>query len=267
MLPMKLSRTLIGLLLFLSTAGPALAQDETLGVRWREWFVKLGGHIQAESDSLPATDINLTSTLGLDDQENGHEIQLYINFPLVGRLYAGYWWVDFEGTETLSRDITFGDVTFTATSTVESTLNLDMYYLTYEFLLPSIPLGGEELSLDIGVQVGLRGLLAEASIDNPLLSAEDSGGVGIPVIGVRGCLQLASFLRAEVEFAGMAVSYGSSALSYVEGFGEIVGQLGPAFGGVGYKWASLDLNDSRGDADFDLDIKLDGFYLTAGLRF
>ncbi len=253
--------------LVLSTASPALAQDETVGVRWREWFANLGGHIQGQGEAVPATDINLSETLGLDDQENGHEIQVYLNFPFVGRLYAGYWWIDFDGSETLTRDITFADITFTASTTVKTTLDLDMYYLTYEFVLPSIPLGGDELRLDIGIQAGVRALLADASIDSVLLKAQDDGAVGIPVLGVRGALQIASFVRAEFELAGMAVSYGSSSLSYVESFGEVVGQLGPAFAGVGYKWCKFDLDDSRGDVDFSTELRLDGFYVTAGLRF
>lgn len=262
-----MKHSLMALLLVLSTASPALAQDETIGVRWREWFANLGGQIQGQGGVVPATDINLTSTLGLDDQENGHEIQLYLSLPFVGRFYAGYWWIDFEGSETLTRDITFADITFTASTTVDTTLDLDMYYLTYEFLLPSIPLGGDQVSLDIGIQVGLRALLADASIDGALFNAQDDGAVAIPVVGVRGALQIASFLRTEFELAGMAVSYGSSSLSYVESFGEVVGQLGPAFAGVGYKWCKLDLDDSRGDVDFSAELRIDGFYLTAGLRF
>lgn len=254
-------------LMALALSSPALAQDETIGVRWREWYAKLGGHIQGQGETFPASDINLTSTLGLDDQENGHEIQLYLSVPFVGRLYAGYWWIDFDGSETLTRDITFADITFTANTTVDTTLDLDMYYLTYEFVLPSIPLGGDEVKLDIGIQAGVRALLADASIDSVLLSAQDDGAVGIPVIGLRGALQVASFLRTEFEIAGMAVSYGSSSLSYVESFGEVVGQLGPVFAGVGYKWCKLNLDDSRGDADFSAEIRIDGFYLTAGLRF
>ena len=262
-----MKRALIALALALSAASPALAQDETIGVRWREWFAKLGGHIQGEGETLPATDLNLTSTLGLDDQENGHEIQFCLSLPVLGRFYAGYWWVDFEGSKTLTQDITFADFTFTASTTVDSTLNLDMYYLTYEFVLPSIPLAGDQIGLNIGLQLGVRALLAEASINSVLGDAKDDGGVGIPVIGLHGSLQVASFLRAELEVSGLAVSYGSSALSYVEGFGEIVGQLGPAFAGLGYKWCKLDLDDSRGDVDLSVDIHIDGFYFTAGLRF
>ena len=252
--------------LLLALAAP-LVQDETIGARWREWKVAINGHIQGQGDAIPAGDIDVADTLGYDDTENGHELQLCLSIPFFGRFYAGYWWVDFEGSETLTREITFADRTFSAGTTVESELNLDMYYLTYELGLPSLPLGCDDIPLDLGVQLGARALIAEGSIENSTFSAEDSGGTGIPVIGVHAALRVTPFLRAELELAGMAVSYGSTSLSYVEGFGEIVGQLGPAFAGVGYKWATLDLEDERGDVDLDVDITLDGFYFTAGVRF
>ena len=262
-----MKRSVHVLAVLLAAAAPAAAQDETFSARWREWFVNIGGHVQGQGDVIPAENIDVDSTLGYDDRENAHELQLCLSIPFFGRFYAGYWWVDFEGTETLTRTITFADRVFTAGTTIESELDLDMYYLTYEFGFPSLPLGGDDIRLDVGVQVGVRALLVEGSIENALFSAEDSGGTGIPVIGVHGALQVTPFLRAELELAGLAVSYGSTSLSYFEGFGEIVGQIGPAFAGVGYKWTTLDLKDERGDVDLDVDITLEGFYLTAGVRF
>ena len=252
--------------LLCAAAVPAAAQDETVGARWREWFVSINGRIQGQGDVVPAADINLSETLGLDDQENAHEIQLYVQLPVLGRLYAGYWWVDFDGTETLDRDITFGDVTFTASTTVDTTLELDMYYLTYEFMFPSVPLA-DTVRLDLGVQLGVRALLLDASIDSALLFAEDDGAVGTPIIGARGALQVTPFLRAELELAGMTIRYGDASMKYVEAFGEVVGQLGPVFAGVGYKYVSLDFDDESGDVDLEAEVKLDGFYLTAGVRF
>jgi hypothetical protein len=247
-------------------ATPALVQDETIGVRWREWKAAIDGHIQGQGDVVPASDIDVDDTLGYE-RENGHEIQLYLNIPFFGRFYGGYWWIGFEGEETLDRTITFDDQTFTAGTRIDSELDLDMYYLTYEFVLPSLPLGGDDLRLDLGIQAGVRVLLVEGSIESSLFQGEDSGGTGIPVLGLHGMLQVTPFARAELEIAGMSVSYGSSSLRYVEAFGEIVGQLGPAFAGVGYKWCNLDMRDNRGDTELKLDITLEGLYLTAGLRF
>lgn len=251
--------------LLLALAAP-LAQDENIGARWREWKAAIDGHLEGEGDTLPATNIDVDDDLGFE-RENAHEIQLYLSIPFFGRFYAGYWWVDYEGSETLERTITFADRVFTAGTPVDSRLELDMYYLTYEFPFPSLPLGGDDLRLDLGVQLGARGLVVDGSIESAIFDAQDSGGTGIPVLGVHGTLQVTPYLRAELELAGMGVSYGSSSLRYVEGFGEIVGQIGPVFAGVGYKYCSLDFEDERGDVDLSAKIKVEGAYLTAGLRF
>jgi hypothetical protein len=247
-------------------ASTALVQDETVGARWREWKAAISGHLQGQGDILPASDIDVDDTLGFD-RESGHEIQLYLSLPVLGRLYAGYWWIGFEGTETLDRTITFADRTFTAGTVIDSELDLDMYYLTYEFVLPSLPLGSDDFRLDLGVQAGVRALLVDGSIESSLFSAEDSGGTGIPVLGVHGTLQATPYVRAELEVAGMGVSYGRSSLRYVEAFGEVVGQIGPVFAGVGYKWCNLDMRDDRGDVDLEVDITIEGLYFTAGVRF
>lgn len=243
-----------------------LSQDETIGARFRAWKAGIDGHIQGEGDALPASDIDIDSELGIDDEENAQELQVYVNIPYFGRFYAGYWWVDFEGDQTLTRTITFADRTFTAGTQVDTQLELDMYYLTYEFGLP-IPLGSDDVSLSVGVQIGVRALLVDASIDSSLFSAQDSGGTGIPVVGLHGILQLTRFLRAELELAGMAASYASTSLRYFDGFAELVGQVGPVFAGLGYKWASVDLKDERGDVDLEADVEIAGVYLTVGARF
>lgn len=261
-----MKRAALAPLLALAAAAPALAQDETIGARWREWKAAIDGHIQGQGDVVPASDIDVDDTLGYD-RENGHELQLYLHIPFFGRFYGGLWWIGFEGQETLQRTITFDDRVFTAGTPVDSELDLEMYYLTYEFVLPSLPLGGDDLRLDLGIQAGLRALLVEGSIESASFRAEDSGGTGIPVLGVHGTLQATPFVRAELEIAGLGVSYGSSSLRYLEAFGEIVGQVGPAFAGVGYKWCNLDMRDNHGDVDLRLDVTLEGFYVTAGLRF
>ncbi len=250
---------------FLSAA-QAWAQDETVGVRVREWYARMEGRLEAQGDSIPATNIDLDSTLGLDDQEIVHEIQGYLSLPVLGRFYAGWWFSSFEGEETLTRSITFADRTFTASTTVDSRLDLDVYYLSYELVLPTLPLG-DLLSAEVGVLAGLRGLVAEGEIESAGQRAEESGGFGFPVLGVHGALRIASWLRADVEIMGLPFKYGSSSVTYLEAFGEVVAQLGPLFGGVGYKVASIDLADHRSGTDFDLDIGISGFFVTAGLRF
>ncbi len=244
----------------------AYAQDETVGVRVREWYATLEGRIEAQGDSIPATNISLDRTLGLDDEEIVHEVQVYLSLPVLGRFYAGWWFSTFEGEETLSRSITFADRTFTASTRVDSRLDLDVYYLSYELVLPSLPLG-ELLQAEAGVLVGLRGLVAEGDIEAANQSASENGGIPFPVLGAHGALRVTPWLRADVEIMGLPFQYGNSNITYLEAYAEVVGQLGPVFAGVGYKFVSVDMADHRSGTEFDLNIEIDGFYVTAGLRF
>jgi hypothetical protein len=250
---------------FLAGAG-AYAQDETVGVRLREWRATMEGHIQAQGDSIPSTNVDLDRELGIDDPENVHEIQAYVGLPLLGSLYAGWWFGTYEGDRFVTQTFTFADRVFTAGTTVTSELELDVYYLSFEIGLPTLPLG-DLVQFKAGVLPGVRVFHAEGEIENEFFTGQDSGTIGLPVIGVHAALQVTPYARADVEVMGMAFKYGNSSGRYIEAFIEVVGQVGPAFGGVGYKFVDLDLADHRGDTDFDLAVDITGPYLTVGVRF
>ena len=251
------------------TAMPALAQDETAGFRVREWYAKLNGDIKVQTDSvaLPATTIDIDSELGLGSAEFAHEIQGYLAVPVLGKFYAGAWFTRLEGDKTLGRDINFEDETFFASTRVKTELDLDVYYLTYEFSFS--PPTGDFIDLEVGLQAGVRGILAEGAISESTfgLSESDTGFGVLPVIGVHGAVSFTEWLRADVEVVGLTFKQGSSKATYLEAYAEIVAQLGPVFGGVGYKYVLIEIGDNRGSVDFDLDVVLDGIYLTAGVRF
>jgi len=149
---------------------------------------------------------------------------------------------------------------------VDTRLDLDVYYLSYELVLPTIPLG-ELVKAEAGILVGVRGMVGEGEIEAAGQSASENGGIPFPVLGVHGALQVTKWLRADVEIMGLPFKYGNSSITYVEAFGEVVGQLGPLFAGVGYKVVSIDMADHRSGTDFDLNIGIEGIYVTAGLRF
>ena len=251
--------------IFLSAAR-AYAQDETVGLRVREWYAKMEGDIQGQGKSVPSTDISLDRTLGLDDLEIVHEVQAYLRLPLVGRFYVGWWGGHFEGDETLTRTVTFADQTFTASTDVHTEVDLNVYYLSYELVLPSLPLG-DAVRAEAGLLLGIRAIQAEGALEGGGAGGNEKGGGGLPVLGVHGALQVTPYLRADVEIMGLVFQYSDISLSYFEAYGELVGQLGPVFAGVGYKFVDLDLADHKSGVDLDLNVGIDGFYVTAGVRF
>ena len=254
-------------ILAILSASPAFARDETVGVRVREWFVTMEGDIKSDATLIEGTDIDLDSTLGLDDREVAHEIQAYVAIPFLGKIYAGAWWATFEGDQVLSQSIDFAGQTFAASTTISSTIDLNCYYLSYEFVFPTIPLG-DLFKAEIGILAGIRVIQASGEVEAIGLSAGEEGTVGIPVLGLHGMVQVTEWVRADVELMGLTFSYGDRSGRYVEAFGEVIAQPFPwLFGGVGYKFVDLRVKDEASSTNFDIDINLTGFYLTAGVRF
>jgi len=244
----------------------AYPQDEYIGVRLREWHAKMEGQIQGQGQSLPAFDVDLDRHLGIEDSENVHEIQGYLGIPLLGSVYVGWWFGTFKGDRTLTETIVFADQQFDVNTTVQSELELNVYYLSFEIGLPAIPLG-DVLQFKVGILPGVRVIHADGEVENEFFRGQDEGIIGIPLVGVHAALQVTPYLRADVEVMGLSFKYGDSSGTYIEAFVEAVGQIGPLFGGVGYKYVDLDLHDHRGDTDFDLMIDITGPYLTVGVRF
>ncbi len=231
--------------------------DETVGLRLREWYAAVDGRVQAEGESIPSTDLDLDQDLGVDSPDLAHELQASLTFPLLGRLTAGAWFVDYEGDSTVTRTFTFADQTFTVGTRVKSEM---------EFVLPSLPLG-DLLEAELGIVAGGRLMRGEGSVESDVVTGEDSGVAGLPVVGIHGMLRVTPWLRADAEVLGMTFSRGDMSATYIEAYAEVTGQLGPVFAGVGYKFVRLDFADRRGDDEFMLDADLFGVYLTAGLRF
>ncbi|MFN3484194.1 MAG: hypothetical protein ACK44W_01730 [Planctomycetota bacterium] len=255
--------TLMTVLGALLTAVPS---DETVGLRLREWYASIDGHIQAEGETLPSTDVDLDRDLGVESPDLAHELQASLSLPLLGRLTAGAWFVDYKGDSTLTRTFTFADQTFTVGTRIQSEMELDVYYLTYEFVFPSLPLG-DLLEAEVGIVAGGRLMRGEGSVEASGVAGQDSGVAGLPVVGVHGMLRVTPWLRGDAEILGMTFSSGTMSAMYLEAYAEVTGQLGPVFAGVGYKFVRLDFADRRGGDEFLLDVDLFGIYVTAGLRF
>ncbi|HXX94107.1 MAG TPA: hypothetical protein VEN81_10760 [Planctomycetota bacterium] len=261
-----MTRAIAALVVILG-ASRAWAQDEHVGVQVREWYAKMDGDIKSSGGILGGTSISLANDLGLDKTEWNTEVLAYARLPVLGKIYAGYWSIDRKSDEILTRTITFDKQAFTASTEVDTDVRLEVGYLTYEFDFPTIPLG-ELLKIELGVQVGARVIHAEGKIDSIIASGSDQGTIGLPVVGGHAAVQVTPYLRADVEVVGLQVSYGGHRGTYVEGYGEVVGQpVKWIFAGVGYKYVSLGVRSNLSSTDFALDTRISGFYLTAGLRF
>jgi hypothetical protein len=225
------------------------------------------GTIQSSQAPLNRSTVNLADDLGLGDQELTHEVQLYLQAPMVGRFTVGAWWMSTQGSNTLTQSIQFAGRTFTQKDDVSSTVDLESYYVTYEFRFPSIPLP-KESHLNLGLEAGVRLLHGRGSIQDTMgNSGSDSGTAGLPVLGAHAEVDLAGWVRAEAEVSGLAVAYSAYHASYIEANVEVdLAPLRWLYAGVGYKWVDLHVRQS-GSSGFDIDAGLKGLYVSAALRF
>ncbi len=238
--------------------------DEIFQIRGRAWFAHMSGHIEADATTR-GTRLSIAGDTDLGGRVDIPEIEAHLNIPVVGRLYVGWWRYDDGGDNTLSRTITFADHSFTVGTTVHTHLDLSVAYLTYEFVFPKIPIG--PTSLELGLELGVRGLSGDATVKGAGQEAEARGTLPALVLGARAIYQILPWLRAEAEVVGIQVSIDKEKVSYVETFAEVVAQPLPwLFAGVGYKYMELTYR-YHARLDFDLDLQLSGAYVTAGVRF
>lgn len=261
---MMRAMALVGALL---AASPAFAQDETVGLKVKEWFESMHGTIQSNEAPLNGSTVNLADELGLGDQERAHEVQGYLQVPMLGRFTGGAWWMSTQGSSTLSETIVFAGQTFTQKDEVSSSVDLESYYLTYEFRFPTIPLP-EDSGIHLGLEAGLRALRGKGSIEDSMgNSGKAHGTAGLPVVGGHAEVDLLGWVRAEAELSGLAIAYSSYHASYFEANAELdVTPFRWLYAGIGYKWVDLHVRHT-GSTGFDIDAGLKGLYVSAAIRF
>ena len=238
--------------------------DELVQLKAKAWFAHMSGHLEADGTTRGsrlsiASDTNLGGTVDIP------EVEASVNVPYLGRFYAGWWRYNNSGDSTLDRTITFADQTFNVGTSIHTTLELNVAYLTYEYTFPKISIGAGQLEL--GLELGLRFLSGDATLTDAGVTSESRGTLPALVLGGRAIYQILPWLRAEAEAVGIKISIDKESVSYVETYAEIVAQPLPwLFGGVGYKYFEMSYGYS-GRLNFDLDLQLSGVYLTVGVRF
>jgi len=121
--------------------------------------VIVGSTVRVDGSQGAGTDLDLEEDLGL----SGTRLQPRFDFRWrPGRrheLEVGYQFVRRDGDKTLTRDIAYGDTTFTAGLTVRSRYDTDYAFLTYRFAFVA------REKTQIGVGLGFGALLFHTGID------------------------------------------------------------------------------------------------------
>jgi hypothetical protein len=126
----------------------------------RYWLTKLDASAKVTSHSLPGTSIDLERDLGVRD-ENLPELRLTVSTGLIGKLRLAYVHGDFGSDTTLARSFQFGGTTFTASSRVESDVEVHYGRIGWTWQ----PLGVPGI-FKVGPLFEIKGLVIDVDVRN-----------------------------------------------------------------------------------------------------
>ena len=137
---------------FRSTArrDPDADRSLALEVRLQGARSTIDSRVRRDSeDGRPGNEVDVEDVLGVPDDETVYKLDTVIRFGYYHRVHLGLFELSRQANETLDRDISFGDETFTAGTRVDTRQNTQTFQLQYGYSL--LRDGQKELGLTAGV--------------------------------------------------------------------------------------------------------------------
>ncbi|MCW8858317.1 MAG: hypothetical protein OQK50_07285 [Deltaproteobacteria bacterium] len=178
--------SLLSLLVLLTTN---LFADELVSIKGGYQLLSPTGSIAGKVNGV-GTDIDVENDLNLDDSETlTGELALQWG---KSRLSFNYLPLDFSGTGTLTKTITFNGTDYLIGEEVKSDLTIDLYDIGYTYYL----LNFDDLPtrFQFGLEFAVKVADVNASLKSLGLSESQSVTAPIPTIGARTRIALADFL-------------------------------------------------------------------------
>lgn len=187
------------MLLILCGGSPAFALVDIEG---RYWFSDIDGKISVANGGTAGTELDLVRDLGMDDE---NFIDARITLELGShRLRYGFTPLKWEGRNTFTAPVDFGDVTFPAT-VVDSEIRMDYHRLGYQYNII------DTLDNHLGVIFEIKYFDGKASLKAPTVPLDETETftAPIPTIGISAQAALPFLLSVGGEVTG--ISFGSKA--------------------------------------------------------
>jgi outer membrane protein len=200
--------------------------------------------------------IDIKDDLHIEDKTKIHlSLEWKHKVKLLPDLKVDYLRVKTSGTGRISKNITFGDVTFNASDTVHTDLKSDQIDVTFFYN----PVEREKLNIQAGA--GFKYLTGYINLKSLTTGAYSNTDYDIPV----PCLYASatakiSHLNFGAEVKGLTY-YGSYFYDWKLKAGV---KLGRAFASVGYRYERLRIDDIE---DLSTDLKIEGIFGEIGVRF
>ncbi|MDP2658671.1 MAG: hypothetical protein Q8O78_09690 [Candidatus Deferrimicrobium sp.] len=237
-------------------AGSAFAASGfEVGARGAYWFPKLTG--SAQTNATGDTRFDFKDTLGVGDEN----IPFGEAFLRLGNttLRVGYTQLTFDGSKTLSDNVTFNGTTFQVTDNVISMLDLKMIdgEVQFDFLRPDVGVAG----FNLGLLLKVKYVDGKVELRNSTTTETKDFKAPIPMIGAAaGVGFLKDMVRVDARAAGIA--YSGNHLYDVDAYASFAPLPFVRIQG-GYRYIDLKIDKDGTLASF----KLSGPYLGAQLSF
>ncbi len=238
---------------------PGLALAQIVELEGRYWFTDVKARARVESNSLPATNVDFTKDLGLDD-ENAPGVRLTFGLPFNSKIRLAYTYLNLEGDATLTRNINFGGSTFTANTLVDS--DFEFHYGRLGWIWQPIVVPG---IVKLGPMFELKGGVLDATIEtrNAVTSIKESQELGliVPTIGAALDFTPHRMIHIFAEVSGLPAGSLGHILDAEAGIRFVPVPFLTIAGG--YRYFDLKIEHDNDDGS----LKLSGPFVGVSLRF
>lgn len=255
------------LLSLVSSASGLVAADSSATDYWvrvmpAAWVdVRLKGDLAYQGSSgEEATEVT-PSTLGLDQSRTVPQLELGAQIPFLFSFAAGYDRFADSGSGTLSQTVTFGSHSYTAGTTINSTVTLRDYWGE---------IGVRPFNLDrvgVGIGIAVHDVQGDIGLNDPQLGVSDTleKSIPIPALSLRAHVRPIGSLTIEGRLHGIDAGYEGNHLKYADL--ELQADYRPipfvgVIGGYHYTLYDIRLHDPTGSGSTGLfDVHLGGPYV------
>jgi len=175
--------------------------DEAISLKVGYMSLKPSGQFAGNINGI-GTRVDMQNDLGFknSNQPTG-EVALQLGDS---RLSVGFIPMNFKGTGTLTRNVTFNGQNYAATTLVNSQLKGDIYDIAYAYYI--VNMDDMPSRFQLGIEGAVKIINAKASMTSAATTQSVSATVPIPTIGLRARVALADFvgLVGRVGYLGYA---------------------------------------------------------------
>jgi len=238
-------KILVAFFVMAGLLGTTATANAVVDIDGRYWLSTLGSNVKISSASVVGTNIDFVDDLGFDKTKGFLEGRITLSFGK-HRLRYGFVPLKWSGSKTLAQSVTFNGKTYTASTKVDSDLDLTYHRLGYEYDFIDM------LSNRLGVIFEIKYFDVSAGLRAPALGLDESESLKAPVptVGIAAQVGLPLLFNVGGEATGVAI--GSKAYLFD---GEVAVNFKPlplvVISG-GYRVFKLHLEDNNDEADFKL---------------